>query len=81
MTMSSRDILPTDTLLWVSENWRLRARKLIATYYFLDNKVTGFCDYPILYTDGTIAYDFPEHIPQYVKRACYQAIKAHKQYA
>lgn len=35
---------------------------------FVENLKTGFCDWPIQYADKHIAYDYPESIPNYVKR-------------
>ena len=28
----------------------------------------GHVDWPIQYTDGRVAYDFPERVPEYAKR-------------
>jgi len=36
-------------------------------YYMLVNYKTGTTDYPIVYDDGTVAYDRPEAIPTYVR--------------
>lgn len=28
----------------------------------------GHVDFPVMYSDGCIAYDFPERVPEYLKR-------------
>ncbi len=33
----------------------------------IENTMTGWVDWPILYADGKMAYDAPERIPQYAK--------------
>jgi hypothetical protein len=33
----------------------------------------GFSDWPVRYADGSIAYDYPERMPKYVKRCVQQA--------
>lgn len=49
--------------------WRASARKTNGTLrLFLENLKTGFCEWPIMYGDGTVGYDRPERVPRYVKR-------------
>lgn len=58
-------------LLWKSGNGRWEIYSFINPYGVLRIMVvddrTGYCDYPIMYDDGGIAYDFPERIPKYVR--------------
>lgn len=58
-------------LLWKSENGRWEIHSFINPYGVLRIMVaddrTGHCDYPIMYDDGGIAYNFPERIPKYVR--------------
>lgn len=45
-------------------NWILH---IDDTKYMVENTVTGFVDFPIIYNDQSIAYDFPERIPKYFR--------------
>jgi len=42
----------------------------------VENIKTGFCDWPIKYDNGKIAYDHPYQIPTYVKKL---VVKYHNQ--
>jgi hypothetical protein len=56
--MARRPIKEPHIVQWVPTNrgWRIRV------------DIHGsFSDWPIQYPNGSIAYDFPERIPQYVK--------------
>lgn len=49
-------------------NWIFRVqlpdskRGIARHHFFLENLATGECDYPMIYEDNTIAYDFPEKL-------------------
>lgn len=51
--------------IWKISATRAANRVLVL---FVENLKTGFCDWPIQYTDKRIAYDYPERLPKYVKR-------------
>ena len=56
---------------WTRGNWQIEERSDNGKdfYFAVVNVKTGFVELPILYTDRTVAYDFPERVPAYVKRA------------
>lgn len=56
--------------LYNNGQWRISAIRAAngVLCLFVESLKSGFCDYPIQYTTGQIAYDYPERIPQYVKR-------------
>ncbi len=34
----------------------------------VESRTRAFVDWPIKYPDGRIAYDFPERVPEYIKK-------------
>lgn len=59
----------------IVKNWRLK--RLSARLMHVEQLFGGgFCDCAIQYHDGAVAYDFPERIPAYVKKAVRDAFAA-----
>lgn len=55
--------------LFENKTWRIN-RVLAANripVLHVENKAKGFCDWPIKYHDGRIAWDYPERIPSYIR--------------
>jgi hypothetical protein len=74
------DLTPTDKRLWTSNNavWRLTLKRVTPDgrqYIVLVNNNTGLSQYPILYTGGTVAFDYD--VPQYVRKGVTKAMKKH----
>ena len=66
------DIGYTDKELWRSRNsrWVIAERDIPArgrTWVVVLDNTSGWCDWPIRYSDGRIAYDNPHRIPKYVQ--------------
>lgn len=62
--------MPKSAILWTRGNWYIERRYYSGKpFYGIVNARTGFCDVPVLYPDKTVAYDWPERIPAYVKAA------------
>jgi len=38
----------------------------------VESQTHAFVDYPIMYRDGTLAWDFPERIPDYIKKVVWK---------
>lgn len=57
-------------------NWRVSlAITQTGKRMHVENLVTGFCDWPIRYDDGRIAYDYPERLPKYIKSQVAKAFR------
>lgn len=44
----------------------------------IENLITGDCDYPIVYPNGGVGFDYPEKWPKYFKAALYRFISNRK---
>lgn len=70
-------VVNREELVWVSDNglWEIKLceRDNGSIFIMLEhNPMKGmfsFADYPIMYDDGRIVYDYPGAIPKYVKKA------------
>lgn len=51
---------------WTRGNWYIEGQR---GRLCIVNAKTGFVEIPVRYSDGSIGYDWPERVPQYVKRA------------
>lgn len=52
---------------YTDQGWKTLKRVMV-------ENCNGFTDYPIRYSDGTVAYDFPERFPTYVKQLAIKAL-------
>lgn len=65
---------------WQSQNgiWRIHRPKVGYGKWQVES-TTGVCDWPIHYRDvGGVAFDYPEQIPEYVKRQFRKMSAAHE---
>lgn len=55
--------------LWESSNGKWTIRVTLVSKNHRTYMIVGEanCDYPVVYEDGSVGYDFPELLPQYVK--------------
>lgn len=63
----------TDIIHWTSNNgnWeigRFHTDIHRGMRWFINNKKTGFSDYPLFYKDGEVEFGYPVGIPEYVKK-------------
>lgn len=62
--------------------WQISAVKngngMLDPSLFVENLKTGFCDWPIQYENGQVAYDCPERLPKYVKRSIVSLYSKHR---
>lgn len=49
------------------------------TLIMIESLIDGFCDYPIIYATGRIAFDYPERWPQYFKKELYKWVNSNKE--
>ena len=68
-----------EKVLWGSSNgkWQIIFKTTVAFPAGFIMVTDGwYCDYPIMYDNGNIAYDYPERIPQYVKDAVKKVMRS-----
>ena len=66
----------TARVLWTKGNWYIESRydgEEDACVCVVNAK-TGHVEIPLLHTDYSVAYDWPERLPQYVKNAVHKIL-------
>lgn len=66
--MESINISPSVKSKWLLETFQTNER----TRYCLSDWL--FCDFPIVYDNWLVVYDYPERLPKYVKKFVQKAI-------
>jgi len=71
--------LSHEEVWWQNDKWAIGVFEGRDIYgrksLFIADKKTGFVEFPVLYDNGSIGYDFPERIPRYVNDKLYTLIK------
>lgn len=59
---------------YICKSIRLEGNEWKDFKFVMVENAEGFIDFPIRYANGTIAYDFPERLPSYLKELAKQAL-------
>lgn len=67
-----------EQVLWENKIWRLALPAWNRFLPIIENKITGFCDYPTYYGNYQTGYNYPGRVPKYVRIKI--AVLLHKQH-